>query len=496
VAAAPLAHPPFEEVVIDVVRTPRTAGPRVPVAWLSKAEKAAELQRIQARRAMDAAYEAELILGLAEDTPDDDDPPPGTPGARKHGWTSDGEFPGVSEFFGDELAEILNCGRGTASLRAARAWTYRENLPGTWAALRKGMLDERRATVLAEALEHADPGVARAIEAELLPKASELTIGRLKKLALAALIARDPDAVDRRRKQAEKTADARTYASPLDGMSTLAADLPAEEAAACLAIVDALAKLAKKEGDPRPIGRLRAAMLSALIRQPGDPNRPAVTAVLHVSASLATLAGRSGEVNGTPITAAVLRELLEELGALCPGGLRAPEGGDLVLSLTDDDGRLVASLTKAQLERLVRRGCTDHPDGDCGCPLLDRPSPTDAYEPTDDQRVFVKTRDRTCRFPNCGQRVGWADLDHVVAHSCGGETDCANLCCLCRSHHRLKTFARRWRFVMDPDGTLHVTTPSGVTRISRPPGLRPPPEPPTDADPPPPTGRDDDPPPF
>jgi hypothetical protein len=104
------------------------------------------------------------------------------------------------------------------------------------------------------------------------------------------------------------------------------------------------------------------------------------------------------------------------------------------------------------------------------------PAATVAYEPTDRQRAFVTTRDRRCRFPNCGQRVGWADLDHVVAHGCGGVTDCRNLCCLCRSHHRLKTFARGWHFRMDADGTLHVTTPSGVTHTTHPPGLRPPPE--------------------
>ena len=55
----------------------------------------------------------------------------------------------------------------------------------------------------------------------------------------------------------------------------------------------------------------------------------------------------------------------------------------------------------------------------------------------------------------------------------------SNLCCLCHSHHRLKTLARGWRFVMDPDGTLHVSTPSGVTRTTRPPGMHPPaPDPP------------------
>ena len=116
-----------------------------------------------------------------------------------------------------------------------------------------------------------------------------------------------------------------------------------------------------------------------------------------------------------------------------------------------------------------------HPAGDCSCPIAGPPPETDAYEPTDRQRAFVTTRDRRCRFPNCGQRVGWADHDHVIEHNRGGATDCTNLCCLCRSHHRLKTFAPGWRFAMTDAGVLSVTTPSGVTRTTRPPGLRPPP---------------------
>jgi hypothetical protein len=33
------------------------------VSLLTREQKAAELQRVQARRAMDAAYEAELVMG-------------------------------------------------------------------------------------------------------------------------------------------------------------------------------------------------------------------------------------------------------------------------------------------------------------------------------------------------------------------------------------------------------------------------------------------------
>jgi hypothetical protein len=192
-------------------------------------------------------------------------------------------------------------------------------------------------------------------------------------------------------------------------------------------------------------------------------------------------------VNGLAITAAHARELLARIGAL---GLTCPDGGSLTFAITDDTGRLLATTTVAQLLRLARKGCPEHPGGDCGCPVLGAPPDTDAYAPTGRQETFVTTRDRTCRMPNCGQRVGWADLDHVIAHSCDGPTSCTNLCCLCRTDHRLKTFARGWRFVMDADGTLHVTTPSGVTRTTRPPGLRRPPPAPTPPEP------ADDPPPF
>ena len=172
---------------------------RLPVALLSRGQKAAELQRVVALKATIAAYKAELVLGPADDSPADDEPAPGTPGA-KGSWAPDIELPGVSEFFTAELAMVLNCGRGTAGHLAHRAWTYRSHLPATWAAMAAGDLDEARAKVLADVLQHTTPAVARAIEGRLLPEAASLTTGRLRKRALAALLEADADAVDERRK--------------------------------------------------------------------------------------------------------------------------------------------------------------------------------------------------------------------------------------------------------------------------------------------------------
>ncbi|MGY1590753.1 HNH endonuclease signature motif containing protein [Geodermatophilus sp. SYSU D00708] len=216
----------------------------------------------------------------------------------------------------------------------------------------------------------------------------------------------------------------------------------------------------------------------------------------------------TGEVDGQPITAAHLRELLAQLDAVCPGGLQAPAGGTLTVALTIAAGGLLATTTRAELQRLARRGCPTHPTdgtgaGDCGCALLGRPPATDGYAPTAAQRRWLQARDRTCRHPGCATTAGRADLDHVTPHSCGGQTSCENLCCLCRRHHRLETFARGWAYALTPDGVLTVTTPSAVTRVSRPPGTdrpalpltgprvlaQPPPQPPA-PDP------ADDPPPF
>ncbi|MGY2079663.1 DUF222 domain-containing protein [Modestobacter sp. SYSU DS0657] len=496
----------IEGLVVDWVLDHPVEPSRLPAPWLTDDELADELQRVQQRRARDAAYEAELILALAGQRPASDDPAPDHPGARRAGWTRQPAEGEISEFFTAELATVLNVGRPTAANRLTRALTWQRKLPATFAALKAGTLDERRVQQLADALQHTNADVAARVEEQLLGEATDLSVTGLGKRATELMLRFDA-AADEARGEAEKTADVHLYPSSSDGRSVLAADLPADEAAECHDLLDQLARMLEADGDDRPIGQLRTQVLSALIRRPADHGLPAVAANLTVTAALAALEGGStepGEVNGLPITAAHLRDLLTRVGAL---GLTAPDGGTLTFAVTGPDGELLATLTPAELTRLARRGCPKHPDpgeagrdgdgegdgegdgdgdgdGDgsapCSCPLLGPPPPTDRYRPTERQRVFVTTRDRRCRFPNCGQRVGWADLDHVITHACGGATDCTNLCCLCRSHHRLKTHASGWQFRMTPDGTLQVTTPSGVARTTRPPGLRPPePEPPS-----------------
>ena len=279
----------FEGVLIDWSLERPVDPPRLPVGVLSREQLAAELQRRQRRQAMDAAYEAELILALAELSPDDADPAPGTPGVRRSGWSAARDVVGVSEFFASELAVVLNRGRGTANHLHHRAVVWQESLPATFAALSAGELDLARAAALADALGAATPAVAQQVEQLLLPEASDLSVAKLKNRALALLAELDAAAAAERRREAKRTADVFLQPGP-DGRATLGADLDADEAAEAYAVLDELAKMAKADGDTRPIGQIRAELFSLLLRHPGH-GRPGVAAHLTITATLDSLTG-------------------------------------------------------------------------------------------------------------------------------------------------------------------------------------------------------------
>ncbi|MCZ2861184.1 HNH endonuclease signature motif containing protein [Blastococcus sp. VKM Ac-2987] len=556
---------PGELVPSGVSVRPTRLGEAMPVAARTDAEIALELQRIGRAESALAAYRAELICELAGRRPDSADRQVGEPGAASPDWVAGAGHPpaaGVSEFFADELAMVLNCSRAEATTHIELCTTLVRHLPVTWAALADDGLGWPRARAVAAELagpvRQLAPQAVAAVEAAVLPGAGELAVTRLRAAVRREVLRHDAAAAERRRAQAERCADVVVRPAP-DGMAELSVFAPQPLAAAIRDTVDRYARLAKTDDPARPIGSLRVAALADLVLRPWDTSRPPVTAHLDVLAPVGALlaaaaghdncavghqlphppdttpdtghppapgdppvrgnspapgdrsrpAASSGsaaldqaaacppdagvacrriapaEVNGQPITAGQLRELLEFLDALCPGGLQAPTGGTLGISLQDPaTGALRATATRGELTRLARRGCPAHPGTDCGCPVLGPPAGTDRYRPTAAQHRFTTSRDRGCRHPGCANRAGWADLDHVLPHADGGTTTCQNLCCLCRRHHRLKTFAPGWRFTMTPDGALTVTTPSGVTRTTRPPGMTATGPPPPDTPPP------------
>ena len=97
-------------------------------------------------------------------------------------------------------------------------------------------------------------------------------------------------------------------------------------------------------------------------------------------------------------------------------------------------------------------------------------SPVEAlrYQPSAALERAVRCRDLTYRFPGCGRPAMVCDIDHTIPFNhhdpaAGGRTVIENLKCLCRQHHRLKTFHGGWRDTQLADGTVVWTSPTGRT---------------------------------
>jgi hypothetical protein len=472
--------PPIVDDGVPLRTHPEDLAPR-----LSETELVADIWAADAHEARYVAERAASIAALARRRRierDRDFGPLGGPGpdSRHHRSPVLAE---VSETFVTELALIRHCTEHEAETLAIESLLLTTTLTGTWGALYEGRLDVRKMRALVDLLGQAEPKVAARIERQVLPGAETLTVAQLRARVRRALARLDASALEQRRADAARRAGV-CHQPTGDGMSRFLVDMPLPQAAACVDAIDQYAQLLRADGDRRPIGAIRAGVAMDLILRPWDASRPPVTAQLVVHAPLASLspapAGHEppAEIAGEIVTAAQCRELLEQLDML--GVRAAPAGGCVQVAVGDPvTGRLVAVATRHELRRAAgagrrraRRGraagsATTMPlDG----PGLRPPTGTGAYRPSAAQQRFLRTRDRSCRMPGCRRRPGRCDIDHGIPHAAGGPTECWNLCCLCRRHHRIKTFARGWHFDLLRDGRLVVRTPSGVSRTTWPPG--------------------------
>jgi hypothetical protein len=91
------------------------------------------------------------------------------------------------------------------------------------------------------------------------------------------------------------------------------------------------------------------------------------------------------------------------------------------------------------------------------------------YKVPKDLRRYLEIRDLTCRFPGCSIAAERSDIDHTLDWQYEGETDHANLACLCPGHHTLKGNTA-WTVTQAADGSgvLTWTSPTGRTYTTRP----------------------------
>ncbi|MGH3779084.1 MAG: DUF222 domain-containing protein [Pseudonocardiaceae bacterium] len=164
----------------------------------------------------------------------------------------------ADEFSADEIRAALMLTRRAADGQFWLAHDLLTRLPEVHAAMDAGELDEPRARVFSEWTTGLSDDQARAVCTRLLPRVPKLTTGQLieqlKKLAIAI----DPDWARRRYEQAIAERKVVGYRNP-DGSANLSRyNLPLDRVAAASGHIDALAKAAKRAGDPRLLDHIRA----------------------------------------------------------------------------------------------------------------------------------------------------------------------------------------------------------------------------------------------
>ncbi|WP_127573794.1 HNH endonuclease [Georgenia faecalis] len=186
--------------------------------------------------------------------------------------------PAMNAWSADSRAGRSDCVRLTASELAPRlgvSWFAAKRLVRSGRALRgalaqtgevleAGGIDARKADMIVAALDGQPGEVAWAVEQEVLPRAGLRTHAQLARDLAAALISVDPDEANARHRKAR--ADRRVcHPRPLpDGMASIYAVLPAEDAIAVDLAVETSARAAKADGDPRTLDQLRADALALM----------------------------------------------------------------------------------------------------------------------------------------------------------------------------------------------------------------------------------------
>ncbi|ORV81367.1 HNH nuclease [Mycobacterium interjectum] len=253
----------------------------------------------------------------------------------------------------------------------------------------------------------------------------------------AAVRAADPDAARERREVAEKDRHIAVSARA-DGMADVYGSVAV---AAATAFDRRLSQLADDvcAADPRTLDQRRADALAAL----AEGRR------LGCACGRPECATRAGD----------------ELATSAVGGARVVinvvASDQTVYADSDQPGYLAGYgvIDAEQVRRLAEAASvlTANP--------VTSPAAALCYQPPAALERAVRCRDLTCRFPGCSRPAIACDIDHTIPFNhrdpeTGGLTVFDNLKCLCRLHHRLKTFGG-WRDTQLADGTVVWISPAG-----------------------------------
>jgi hypothetical protein len=385
-------------------------------------------------------------------------------------------------------------------------------LQPTLALLSAGIIDSRRAELIARLLEPLSDEHAAKVQDMILPRVFDMTSGQLSDALKTAIRKVDPEAARRRKEKALEDARVECWAEDAGTASLAGRDLPPAEVLAADKRIDAAARWLKAHGAEGTLDQLRAKVFLALLNgQPlhallpdpaaaqtqdqggaSDPQaascdgrpvsrggRPAAAAAGRPVSSDGWPAGLTGSVHLTmPVSAWLGRS--ENPGEIAGfGAADADTCRDLSARLGTGSARWCITLIDHHGQP-VGHGCAragPPPRGDPDAWLATvkiTPIETGScshrrqargYRIPDSLRHVIKVRSRRCGFPGCRRPAIRCDDDHTIPYHLGGRSCECNLYPLCRRHHRCKQ-APGWHLDQPEPGRLIWTSPSGRTYVT------------------------------
>ena len=348
--------------------------------------------------------------------------------------------------FRAEVATLLNISERAAENLIGVSGALVKTLPETLKALGAGEISWRHATIMVDETAGMDRESQARLEHLLLSRPDGLTPPKFARVLRKAREQLNPETIIERHTTA-RADRGMSLEDGRDGMAALIIRLGATHAHAIYNKATAAARMMDDPLDDRTLDQRRADIITHVLLAQVDgeafgvvPDQwddtnfvhwfRGITADVAVTVPVLTLLGESetpatldGWVPIDPVTATVL----------------AADSKSLIRLLTHPETGAVLSVGRKR------------------------------YKVPKDLRRYLEIRDLTCRFPGCSIAAQRSDIDHTLDWQYQGETDHANLACLCPGHHTLKGNTA-WTVTQATDGSgvLTWTTPTGRTYTTRP----------------------------
>ena len=382
---------------------------------------------------------------------------------------SENMWEGVDEGEREDVATALRLSTNTAQSRIDVARVLTNHLPATCEALANGDISPSHATLIArESSEAIRRGISTEdlikIEGKALAHAEFHTPAQVGRELRSLFAQASPDSFEETVAIARDTRSVRMYPES-DGMATIIALLPVEDAQTVMLAINSLVSLKDLKFSENVKGQnsCNSSQINSCQMNSSQINSSQITNIANRNDGLTK---RNIEMKRADALSEICGDLLARISDEYqphrrPVSINITMDLHTALGLADNPAELAGyGPIPASIARQLasdgkwRKFITDPGTGN----LLS--FGRESYIPPQSLADFIAARDRICRFPGCSQPARVSDIDHAIPWEDGGETSAENLGLLCRRHHRMKTHDG-WRLQSNPDGSCNWVSPAG-----------------------------------